>query len=260
VNKENKINPLQFVHENLEKLDKLQKDDKFSFSCHQGIDCWGVCCKTTNVYLTPYDTLRLKTNLGIDSSKFLAKHTIQYMGEDFGLPLVKLKMEDNGHCPFLCETGCTVYKDRPTSCRTYPIGQATSSGSHNVKGEMAFFKVKEAHCHGWQEAKEWSLEEWFADQGVLEYNSANEFSVFLSFNPNLGEVGKLDEKKLGMILMALYDVDQFRKFVLESSFLDKFTVTDEEIEKFKVDDNEALKLGMKWVHFSILGAPVFELK
>ena len=32
------------------------------------------------------------------------------------------------------------------------------------------------------------------------------------------------------------------------------------VDVFKVDDNEALKLGMKWVHFSILGAPVFELK
>jgi len=50
-----------------------------------------------------------------------------------------------------------------------------------------------------------------------------------------------------MFFLASYNIDKFRQFVFESSFLDRYVIDEETIEKIKKDEIELLKFGLKWL-------------
>ncbi|MGK7345873.1 MAG: YkgJ family cysteine cluster protein [Candidatus Nitrospinota bacterium M3_3B_026] len=252
-------NPLAGVDEILDRMGRVGWNDTFSFSCHKELSCWTVCCRQAEITLTPYDVLRLKNRLGMRSGDFLEKHGRVTADAGFGLPAVRLKMNGDGACPFVTDDGCTVYSDRPTTCRLYPLGHGVSSGTDKARGESVFFKIEEDHCLGWGEPKTWRLDEWVVDQGAKEYNYYNAVSPSLSFHPKL-DPKKLDDKKLGMILMALYDLDKFREFVFGTTFLERFEIEKDTVDGIRENDEELLKFGVRWIEFSILGAPVIDVR
>jgi len=254
-------NPLAEVHGALEKMDKIGWGETFRFRCHKELSCWTACCHGASIFLTPYDVLRAKRRLGLRSDEFIAKHVHVTVGEDFGLPLARLKMDGpKGACPFVSEEGCSIYGDRPTTCRLYPIGQATSSGTEARRGERVYFKIYEDHCLGWKDPKTYKLEDWVIDQGATDYNFYNELIIQMTFHHKLGDPSGLDDQKMGMIFMALYDLDRFRQFVFDTTFLDRFDVEKETIEKIKTSDEELLRFGMRWIEFSVMGMKTMELK
>ena len=110
--------------------------DKFRFECHSGVTCFTKCCKNADMYLYPYDIIRLKKNLGISSDEFLKKHTISAFRDNAFFPNLMLKMSNNEEksCPFLSNNGCTVYEDRPFSCRAYPLERAVARLDNHIKG------------------------------------------------------------------------------------------------------------------------------
>ena len=50
---------------------RLDNNDTFSFHCHSGVSCFNQCCRNLNLFLYPYDVLRLKHRLDISSDQFL---------------------------------------------------------------------------------------------------------------------------------------------------------------------------------------------
>ena len=56
----------------------LLEKDTFRFECHPGVACFTRCCRNADMYLYPYDIIRMKERLGISSDEFLKKHTIFY--------------------------------------------------------------------------------------------------------------------------------------------------------------------------------------
>ena len=91
------------------------------------MSCFTECCGKTTIILTPYDILRLKNRLNMKAADFLAKYTRMEAHDKSGLPMVIMDMPRfEHHCPFVRPvTGCTVYSDRPATCRYYPIGQGS---------------------------------------------------------------------------------------------------------------------------------------
>lgn len=73
-------------------------DDHFQFSCHKGLACYNTCCRDVNIFLTPYDVLRMRRGTGLSSEEFLEKYTVALLGDD-GLPLVVLRMMENEKRP-----------------------------------------------------------------------------------------------------------------------------------------------------------------
>ncbi len=71
---------------------RLGPDDRFTFECRKDLDCFTHCCRDVSIVLTPYDVLRLKRSLGLDSSEFLARHTISPFTGDQKFPALLLKM------------------------------------------------------------------------------------------------------------------------------------------------------------------------
>jgi len=64
-----------------------------------------------------------------------------------------------------------------------------------------------------------------------------------SFPPNI----KLTDNAKEMFFMVSYNIDKFRAFVFESSFLKRFDIDPEIQEKIKNDDIELLNFGVNWL-------------
>ncbi|MCP4353661.1 MAG: YkgJ family cysteine cluster protein [Desulfobacterales bacterium] len=234
---------------------KVGPDSKFKFKCHKEVKCFTKCCRGINIVLTPYDIIRLKNRLELPSEDFLSLYTEPHMLEKTDLPVITLKLlndeeadPENLPCPFVREDGCIVYEDRPTSCRYYPLGTASLSHKQDADDEDFYFFVNEPHCLGFEEEKEWTVCEWREDQGVDIHDEINaEWTDLIvrkrSFPPNI----KLSEKSKNMFFLASYNIDRFREFVFESTFLDRYDIDTELIEKIKKDEIELLKFGITWL-------------
>ncbi|MCJ7629281.1 MAG: hypothetical protein MUO50_12955, partial [Longimicrobiales bacterium] len=71
---------------------RLGPNDTFKFGCHPGVSCFNTCCSDVNVFLSPYDVLRLAERLGISSTEFLEKYTLLPVHRDMTTPVVVLRM------------------------------------------------------------------------------------------------------------------------------------------------------------------------
>jgi hypothetical protein len=50
-----------------------------------------------------------------------------------------------------------------------------------------------------------------------------------------------------MFFTASYDIDRFRRFVFESSFLDVYEVDPQTVEKIRSDELELLNFSFRWL-------------
>jgi Fe-S-cluster containining protein len=152
---------------------RLSLEDTFQFGCHPGVACFNQCCGDVNIFLSPYDVLRIKKRLGITSTEFLEKYAILPVQKDMKTPVVMLRMNDDDakSCQFLTDGGCGIYADRPWPCRMYPLGLASSRDTADgERGERFYFLMQEHGCWGFNEKNRWTVREWLEDQGVDEYD------------------------------------------------------------------------------------------
>ena len=63
-----------------------------------------------------------------------------------------------------------------------------------------------------------------------------------------------------MFFMASTDLDHFRRFVFESSFLDTYEVDQETLDKIKTDDVELMLFSFKYLANTLFGAEGLEIK
>jgi Fe-S-cluster containining protein len=231
------------------------------FACHPGISCFTNCCADLHLTLTPYDVLRLKSALSLPSGDFLERYTTDDVRHNSGLPVVVLKMGDDPkrRCPLLSPQGCLVYADRPGACRLYPVGRAARFVGRTLQEK--FFLVREAHCLGFGEAREWTVEQWLADQGLKVYDEMN--GLWMRLNRDAGSGQQLPPvtgDKLRMYFMACYNLDQFQRFVFESRFLRMFRVDEERKARIRTDQTELLKLAFAWLEFSLFGKKTMHIE
>ena len=245
----------------LENYPRLNKDDSFTFACHKDLECFGNCCRDVNIFLTPYDILRLKNRLKISSEEFVARHAVSPPVQQTRIPIIALKMRDDEEmrCPFVGDDGgCTVYEDRPTSCRMYPVGQASGKTENKPEGTEFFFLMQDEKCCGLQEKKEWTIEKWMADQDVELYDSMNNEFKEINLNPFFQQ-NELPAEKIQMYYMAMYNLDMFRRFLYDSRFFQVFEIEKELIEKMKTDDLLLLTFAFRWLRFSLFGEKTLEI-
>jgi Fe-S-cluster containining protein len=247
---------------------RLGPESKFKFKCHPGVKCFTQCCKGINIVLTPYDIIRLKNRLKLSSDDFLTLYTEPKLLEKTGLPVVTLKLleaedrdADHPACPFVREDGCVIYEDRPTTCRYYPLGVASLSHKEDVDGNEFYFSVNEPHCLGFEEDKTWTISEWRKDQGVDIYDRINaEWTDLVvrkrSFPPNM----QFTEQTKKMFFLASYNIDKFREFIFESSFLNRYEIDPATVEKIRNDEIALLEFGLKWLKWLLFKEGEFIMK
>jgi len=47
----------------LKEYPRMNRESGFKFNCHKNVSCFNKCCTDVNIFLTPYDIIRLKTIL-----------------------------------------------------------------------------------------------------------------------------------------------------------------------------------------------------
>ncbi len=230
---------------------------KFSFDCHPGVSCFTVCCKDVNLTLYPYDVIRLKKSLGLDSEEFMRKHTYLVRGDNPCFPTVKLKLGENSEksCPFLTVQGCSVYNDRPSACRTYPIERAVDRSVERGHSEEFYFLTDHPYCLGHKEEKEFTTKTWIRNQRLLEYNAMNELWVeidsLFAENPWKGEGAGGDKQQLAF--MVCYNIDGFRRFTQENQLIKRFEIAKDFKMRIAREDEELLKFGFEWLKIVFTG-------
>jgi uncharacterized protein len=238
----------------LELFPRIEADRDFRFACHPGVKCFNACCSNLNLTLTPYDVLRLRKQLGMSFREFLADYGSLIHSPDTGLPTMRLEMlgDKSGSCPFLRPQGCAVYADRPGACRTYPIGRAVTYEEGELRQQ--FFLIQEPHCQGFAEERCWTPPEWFADQGLTIYNEFNDRYVRLM--TALRDRGmSIPHRKSGMVVMALYGLDEFRTFLLRMSILEKLGLDRAQIDAVLDEEEKILDFGFDWMNIILFSAP-----
>jgi len=237
---------------------KYTLDSRFKFACNKGMKCYTHCCSDLNMILTPFDIIRMKNRFGLTCDQFLAIYTKPEMLERTKLPVVTLKMldDDKKSCPFITPEGCIIYEDRPVSCRYYPLGMAAFREQEiEPTGEDFYFMVRESHCLGFEADREWSVSEWRKDQGVDLYDDINKsWMEFMLRKKSFGFQAELSEEGRAMFFMVSSNVDKLRRFVFESSFLEKYEVGEELLEKLRTDEVALLKFGLDWLQSALFGA------
>jgi uncharacterized protein len=232
---------------------RLDANDTFTFRCGKDLECFTKCCRDVSIVLTPYDVLRLKKALHLDSTEFLEKFTLLTCTRKQKLPIVLLKMDpESKKCSFLGKEGCQVYSDRPWACRMYPLGLAEPQ--HPSPTDHSFcFVLHEDLCQGHGQGNPLTAADWMASQEVEAYEAMGESFKRLMLNEFWERDEALPLAKVEMYIMACYDLDRFRRFVFESRFLEVFDVAEERVEALKTDDDELLDFAADWLRFSLFG-------
>lgn len=232
---------------------RMDADHVFRFTCAPGVPCFTRCCQDVTIVLTPYDVARLKNALGIPSEEFLDKYTLIIPKKNRLIPMVVLRMrESTKRCPFVGPEGCSVYLDRPWPCRMFPL---------DMNDDGTFRLIADAsRCQGLKAEETSRISDWLVGQGVPVYDEMNR--LFSQITSPLGtQEWDIDNPQIHqMIFMALYNLDRFRTFIFQSSFLDRFEIDDVMIEKIKRSDIELIKFSFDWIKFGILGQKTLRVK
>ncbi|MDR3629285.1 MAG: YkgJ family cysteine cluster protein [Desulfocapsaceae bacterium] len=232
------------------------ENKEFRFSCHSGLQCYTLCCKNVDMYLFPYDILRLKNAVGLDSETFLRKHTHMVKGVNPYFPSLMLKLTDGQNaCPFLLSDGCSVYEDRPSSCRTYPLERAVDRDAPRKTRKDYYFLTDHPYCLGHGENCSFTVNEWARNQKIHIFNLMNDLwaeldSIFL-MNPWQGEGSGGPKQQLSF--MACYNIDGFRKYTQSNDIFGHFRLARELKKEMERNDTELLKFGFEWLKFVLTG-------
>jgi Fe-S-cluster containining protein len=251
---------MKYVDENnLDRLPgrRIGETDTFTFECHPEIECFNRCCRNLNLFLYPYDIIRLRSRLGIHSDRFLDEYVHVVMRETSFFPEVLLRMQEDEEktCPFLSDSGCSVYPDRPDTCRTFPIEQGLSFPPGDSTGKKVSFFRPPDFCLGRHEKKAWTLKTWAQDQEASVYNqmTVNWAQLKKLFHTDPWGSEGFNGPKGKMAFMATYNMDPFRDFVFNSSFLNRYKVKSALQKKIKQDDAQLMKFGFEWVKLFVWG-------
>ncbi|WP_028325772.1 YkgJ family cysteine cluster protein [Desulfatirhabdium butyrativorans] len=219
----------------------IRKTDIMPFSCEPSVSCFTECCHDLDQVLTPYDVLRLKNALNLPSGEFLARYTIRFTGPETGLPMVSLKpvAEKQFACPFLSENGCTVYEDRPASCRTYPLIRMAAKSRQTGRITVQYALIREPHCKGWMDGgKGMPLAEWIEQQGLNTYEEMNDRVLSLIEAVNRLKPKSLTPAMRDLIFTAIYDLDTFRS---RQALIEELALPEE-----SVSEEVLLKAAIQW--------------
>jgi Fe-S-cluster containining protein len=239
---------------------RLTFDDRFCFQCDRTMECFTRCCHDVTIVLTPYDVLRMKQALQMESSEFLETYTLSPFAKDQKIPAIILKMDpETKNCPFVTEKGCSIYSDRPWACRMYPLGLAEPD-KPTPKERGFHFLLREDLCKGHNTERTVKVSEWILEQGIEEYDAMGTPFKELMLHSFWNGEGFLSPEQVDMYYMGCYDLDRFRRFLFQTRFFELFDVDEDRIEAIRKDDLELLDFAMQWLKFSLFHENCMRIK
>lgn len=241
---------------------RLTGQDTLQFRCHPGIACFNQCCSHIEILLTPYDLLRLRKRLNLTAEEFLYQYATPYTMAKGQLPVAMLQMDkETGKCPFVTPEGCSVYSDRPVTCRYYPLGLALLHKQDATQDEAFYFLIKEEYCQGHHEPQHWQVDAWRADQGSDGYDQHNRnWMEFVIKRRSAGDATSTSLPVSEFFYMASTNPEKFREFVFNSSFLQRYQVDEATAARIQTDDEAMTEFALSWLKSVLFGDPDVQVK
>ena len=242
---------------------QLPGDAVIQFRCHKDIDCFNACCRNIDIMLTPYDILRLKQRLGITSTEFLRLYTEPFEFAKNSVAGVKYKpREGTTECQFVTDEGCSVYEDRPTACRYYPVGLLSTRRQDENFDRASYALVKEDHCHGHFEDRKLTIDEYRQEQGLEEYDEHGRAwrQLILKVKSAGPAIGNMSKTSLKFFFMACYDLDRFREFVRSTGFSTTYDIDQATMDELLTDDMALMRFGDRMIRQIMYGEETIPLK
>ena len=235
-------------------LQPIEQDDTFRFDCHCGVPCFNQCCRDLNQALTPYDVLRLKNHFKMCSRDFIRTYAVVYTGQSTGLPVVSLRFssDQERNCPFVTPEGCSVYPDRPSSCRIYPLARALRRNRSDGKISEHFAVLRECHCLGFQEQASQTVSQWVASQELAVFHKMNDALLNLIALKNQLRPGPLSAEHQVLVQMAFYDIETLQQKALNGE-LPLIYADGSKTLPDKTDEEAWLKWGLAWITRVLFG-------
>jgi uncharacterized protein len=243
--------------------EQFDENHVITFNCYKGISCFNACCRNIDITLTPYDILRLKKRLGLTSSEFLKKYTFPFEFNKNSIAGVKMEPVERGtECQFMTEEGCSVYEDRPTACRYYPVGLLSTRRADENFERTSYAMVREDHCKGHFEEREITIRDYRKEQGLEDYdeNGRGWRELILKMKSAGPAIGTPSRKSLQFFFMACYDLDRFREFVKSEGFAATFDIDDATRQAVYTDDLALLKFGEQMIRQVMFGEETISKK
>ncbi len=236
-----------------EPIKKISENEPFHFDCQREVPCFNLCCRDLNKFLTPYDIIRLKNHLNMPSRLFLERYTETHIGPQTRLPVITLKSGagNERECPFVTPFGCSVYEDRPSSCRTYPIIRILSRNQESGERRIQYALLKEPHCRGFEQSRQVTAREWMTGQGLDPFNEMNDLMMGIISLKNRNMPGYLNDDVKRLFFTLCYDMDAFRAGGCKSGgrFIE---IPDSVID----DDTNLLRFGMAYLEQNVFSITV----
>jgi Fe-S-cluster containining protein len=226
---------------------RLSPGELLPFRCHPGLACFNSCCRDKRLTLLPYDVLRLARGLGRTSGELLAEHAELEIEASSGWPTLRIRLEADGRCPFVGETGCGVYRDRPTCCRIYPLARAVRLEGAGEISELFVVAETGGRCLGFDAPDGHTVEDWTRGQGLDEYRAANNRIAKLFLHPRRPRPLSLSADELHAVVMALYNMDVFREYVARPGFAARSGLESARVTRALASDEALLELGQDWL-------------
>lgn len=227
--------------------------DPFPFRCGPHLSCFGGCCRHKRLPLFPYDLLRLRRALGLGSAELLAAHAELELDPGSGWPALRIRLRDDGTCPFLGARGCRVYEHRPFCCRIYPLARAVAPGDPGCPPRETFIAARPEGCLGLGDADAGTVADYLDGQGLGPYREANNRLLALLLHPHRGRPVALSERQMHAFVMALCNLDVWRRAVATPGFAVHHRVDEARVARALRDDLELLHLGQDWVTAELFG-------
>ncbi len=227
-------------------IERIADDFEFCFACHHEVSCFTSCCRELELSLTPYDVMRLKNGLKMHSRDFLDAYVIIEQDEEDIVPRCYLTMVDDGRasCVFVESKGCSVYRDRPGACRTYPLGRAAKRQPDNSI-EHFFVLLKEDHCQGFTEEARQNALSYSKQQGLEPYNRMNDALASLLQSEQIRQGVRLTTAQQDLFILALYDLDTFRQKLMDHD--SGFDMLPDTYIDDLVEDEKLLLYAIEWL-------------
>ena len=232
------------------------------FQCRKGIACWNACCSNIDISLTPYDILRLKLRFEISSGAFLQQYTLPYEMEQGSIAGVKLRPVANGSaCQFMTPQGCSVYEDRPTACRYYPLALLSLRRQDETTDSTSYALVEEPHCLGHSEERSISVADYRTEQGLDDYDElARGWRQLILKKKSSGpSIGKPSKRSLELFFMVCYDLDRFSEFVASAGFRQLYDLPAQELKDILCDDIALMQFGFRFLRQVLFGEETIAL-
>ncbi len=232
---------------------RLIPSEGWPFGCHSALACFNSCCRDKRLTLLPYDVLRLSRGLGRASGAFLADHAQLEIEPGSGWPTLRIRLLSDGRCPFVGQSGCGVYRDRPTCCRIYPLARAVSLRADGEPQEVFVLAETSARCLGFGAPAAGSVGEWTRGQGLDEYRAANNRAAKLFLHPRRPRPLSLSSADVHAVVMALYNLDTFRELVSQPGFADRCGFLAARVVGALASSEALLELGQDWLAARLFG-------